>query len=270
MKPKPNGHTKPAKKPIPTQDPPPSEPVSTRPRKGVRVAPAAAIVTRKEGDAWARCYFNVGGLKQHRFPFAEVEQSAVAERWGSGRYRVTRVSATGAVAGGGREFEIDDPRFPTKPLYPNPPAQLPAEAPAASPGLDMASLLMAGGQIPPLVLMQFMMGVQREATSQARQDAEHLIQRERLSMQQTLEGQRLLYQALIDASRAPAAAPSSDPSVMRAIEELRESIDEISDRDPEPPREETPTDKVMRAIQGIIEQPHIQQALLSRLLPAKT
>lgn len=235
--------------------------------------PVLGSVSRREGDNWQRCFWNVQGIKEHRFPLEYLTREQIAERWGSGTYRVARLQESGAVAGAGGQFTIDDPKYPPKSLYPNPPMQAPAMPVASAPAEDPLLLLAAADKFSPMMALQFVMAAQREAKAEARRDAELQIQRERLAMQQTLEGQKLIFESLLKANAPVAAAPATDPRLLKQLADLSERIEDLQEdrEEASEPTQETPATYLMKQaaviVQKITETPALQEALIKRLMP---
>lgn len=195
---------------------------------------------RKEGGEWKRCYWFDAETETRQQMWSMRDEppqlSLIAQRWGSGEYKLTGHDAKGKIAGSAALPAIESENHPARPVYPNRPGSEPkreAQQAPPDPFSSLLSSLAAPAQAQLQMMMQgiaFYQQIDQTARSYASQEADRRVaravaemdaarERDRQWFNQQLKQQEMFFKALREAGGGAASE-----EVEEQLEELREQL----------------------------------------------
>lgn len=195
---------------------------------------------RQEGGEWKRCFWfdEETETQQKMWPVRDVAPTLqlIAQRWGSGEYRLTMHDAKGKVAGSQALPAIDSRNHPTRPLYPNKPGDAPKKEEKPQ-RLDPFSAMMHSMAAPAQAQLQMMMQgiafyqqIDQQARQYANAEADQRVNRALAEMRAAQERDRQFFGLQMkhvaqhyEAMRQTAGGGASE-ELQEEIEELREQL----------------------------------------------
>lgn len=204
---------------------------------------------RKEGGEWKRCYWFDAETETRQQMWSMRDEppalSLIAQRWGSGEYKLTGHDAKGKIAGSAALPAIESENHPARPVYPNRPGSEPKrEAQQAPPNPFSAMLqsLAAPAQAQLQMMMQgiaFYQQIDQQARQYANAEANERVNRALVEMKAAQERDRQFFSLQMkhvaqhyEAMRATTGGAASD-DLKEELEDLREQLESRGDDDDE-------------------------------------